>query len=112
MISERQKITQIQLDLYDFGWRVENCDRSSVISADRSTVLSTEINCFGRTTERSSNHRNTRSIIRSFTVTDFKCDVKFDLQGHLEVPMASEATKFAIRGNMQCIMHIDRDSFT
>ena len=30
-------MTQIQFDLRDFGWRVENCDRNSVISADRST---------------------------------------------------------------------------
>ena len=37
MISERRKMAQIQLDLSGFGWRSRNCDRNSVISADRST---------------------------------------------------------------------------
>ena len=32
--------------------------------------------------------------------TEFKFEVKSDLQGHLEVIMASKATKMAVRGNM------------
>ena len=34
-------------------------------------------------------------------VTEFKFDVSFDVRGHLEAAMASEATKMAVRGNMQ-----------
>ena len=33
-------------------------------------------------------------------VTEFNFEVSLDLQGHLEVVMASEATKMVIRGNM------------
>ena len=36
-------------------------------------------------------------------VTEFKFDVSFDLRGHLEAAMASEATKMDVRGTM----HID-----
>ena len=35
--------------------------------------------------------------------TEFKCEVRCDLRGHLEAAMASEATIMAILGNM----HID-----
>ena len=41
--------------------------------------------------------------IRVCEVLDLKSEVKFDLQGHLEVEMASEVMKMAFRGNM----HID-----
>ena len=33
-------------------------------------------------------------------VTEFKSEVRFDLRGHLEATMASEATKMIVRGNM------------
>ena len=35
-----------------------------------------------------------------FEATELKFDVICDLQGHLEVAMASEATKVAVLGNM------------
>ena len=41
--------------------------------------------------------------IRVCEVLDLKSEVKFDLQGHLEVEMALEVMKMAFRGNM----HID-----
>ena len=37
-------------------------------------------------------------------VTEFSFEVSFDLRGHLEATMTSEATKMAVRGNMH--MHI------
>ena len=33
-------------------------------------------------------------------VTKFNSEVRCDLRGHLEVAMASEATKMAVRGNI------------
>ena len=36
-----------------------------------------------------------------FEATEFKFEVISDLQGHVEVTMASEATKMATPGNMQ-----------
>ena len=33
-------------------------------------------------------------------VTEFSFEVSFDLRGHLEAAMVSEATKMAVRGNM------------
>ena len=36
-------------------------------------------------------------------VTELNFEVSFDLRGHLEAAMASEATKINVRGNM----HID-----
>ena len=35
-----------------------------------------------------------------FEVTEFNFEVSFDVRGHLEATMASEATKIAVRGNM------------
>ena len=43
------------------------------------------------------------TVTRVYEVTDLKSEVKFDLWGHLEAAMASEAVKIAFGGNM----HID-----
>ena len=40
---------------------------------------------------------------RQFEVTEFNSEVKYDLRGRLEVAMASEVIKIAVRGNM----HLD-----
>ena len=43
---------------------------------------------------------NMHMDIRVVEVTEFNSEVRCDLRGHLELAMASEATKMAVGGNM------------